>query len=160
MRVADLQSEKTQAIGVALRIMSERPCRTCGAQFVLRDRKIKYCHACRTASTAVYRFICPDGRSYVGSTHNLKVRPLKGLSRSNRRIKAIIEKYPPETWRFEVLERLPSRRPFQEAVEAEQRHIERLGTLNPERGFNVYAASAAAAPAERPQGAELDHIEA
>jgi hypothetical protein len=117
---------------------SERLCRDCGSPI---PRCRKHCWECHW-QTAVYRFVCPDGRSYVGSTHDLRKRPLKGLSRSNRRIKAVIEKFPPETWRFEVLELLPSRRPFHEAVEAEQRHIDRLGTLDPERGFNMVRAAA------------------
>src|SRR5262249_54391981 len=104
-------------------------------------RSRKHCCECRW-QTAVYRFVCPDGRSYVGSTHDLRTRAVKGLLRSNRRIKEVIEKYPPETWRFEVLELLPSRRPFHEAVEAEQRHIDRLGTLDPARGFNMVRAAA------------------
>jgi hypothetical protein len=140
-------------------------CCSCGGSI---PRWQKYCGEC-SRQTAVYRFVCPDGRSYVGSTHDLRARPLKGLSRSNRRIEAVIEKYPPETWRFEVLERLPSRRPFQEAVEAEQRHIERLGTLSPERGFNVVSAvgkqwtstpvpSTAAPPPEPPRGHPISDI--
>jgi hypothetical protein len=124
-------------------MISERFCCSCGAS-IPRHGGRKYCAEC-CHQAAVYRFICPDGRSYVGSTHNLRARAVKGLLRSNRRIKAVIQKHPPETWRFEVLERLPSRRPFQEAVKAEQQHIERLGTLNPEHGFNVYAAAGRAA---------------
>lgn len=130
--------------------MSEGFCRSCGGSI---PRWRKYCVEC-CYQTAVYRFICPDGRSYVGSTHDLRTRAVNGLLRSNRRIKAVIEKYPPETWRFEVLERLPSRRPFREALEAEQRHIDRLGTLNTERGFNVYAA---VAPPQKEEAAQQSH---
>ena len=36
---------------------------------------------------AVYRFICPDGRSYVGSAGNLPGRRGKGFPRSNWLIK-------------------------------------------------------------------------
>jgi hypothetical protein len=131
--------------------MSAATCRACGAQFDRRHRR-NYCNDCH-CQTAVYRFVCPDGRSYVGSTHDLGTRSVKGLLRNNRRIKAALEKYPPETWRFEILERLPSGRPFQEAVEAEQRHIERLGTLNPKRGFNVNAAVGGSVPGLRAQQA-------
>jgi hypothetical protein len=123
--------------------MNDRICRACGAQFAPRTRLLRYCDECRKISNAVYRFICPDGRSYVGSTQDLKVRKSIGLSRSNRRIKVAIEKYPPETWVFELLEPLPHRCSIEEALKAEQRHIDRLGTLNPERGFNVYAARSA-----------------
>jgi hypothetical protein len=41
----------------------------------------KYCNECYRP-IAVYRFVAPDGRSYVGSSHNLRTRLLKGLSRS------------------------------------------------------------------------------
>ena len=32
---------------------------------------------------AVYRYVCPDGRSYVGSTADHRIRDRHGLSRSN-----------------------------------------------------------------------------
>jgi hypothetical protein len=88
-------------------------------------------------SPGVYRFICSDGRSYVGSTYDLTARPKKGLARNNTHIKAAIEKYPPETWQFEVLEQFPAGCSERELRAAEQRHIKRLGTLDPECGFNI-----------------------
>jgi hypothetical protein len=115
--------------------MSLRACPSCGGAVPARRRK--YCGEDCRRQVGVYRFVCPDGRSYVGSTHNLRIRPVNGLQRSNRRIAAALAKYPAETWRFEVLERLPPGRPFLEAIAAERRHIERLGTLNPEQGFNM-----------------------
>jgi hypothetical protein len=42
------------------------PC-FCSAQFVPR-RLQKYCDECRLAPSAVYRFVCPNSRSHVGST--------------------------------------------------------------------------------------------
>ena len=51
---------------------------------------------------AVYRFVCPDGRSYVGSVKDYRNRAKKGLRRSNSRLIAAFEKYPPE-FVYEVL---------------------------------------------------------
>jgi hypothetical protein len=118
-------------------------CHICGTHAcgIQTARPRKYCGDCRTSPTVyVYRFICPDGRSYVGSntSYSSKIRAFEGLSRSNRRIKAISEIHPPNTWRFELLENLPLNCPYQEVLEAEQRQIDRLGTLDPERGFNMY----------------------
>lgn len=126
--------------------MSDAICRACGGQFALWRRTLKYCDGCRAKSPAVYRYICPDGRSYVGSTWFSKLRPVNGLSRSNARIDAALKEYPAETWVFEIIELLPGHSAgdvLHKTLEAEQRHIDRLGTLNPERGFNVVSALAA-----------------
>jgi hypothetical protein len=87
----------------------------------------------------VYRFVCPDGRSYVGGCININGRP-RTIHRSNKRVQAAFKQYPCETWTFEILERLPVGCPECELREAEQRHIDRLRTMEPEFGFNVDAA--------------------
>ena len=63
-----------------------------------------------------------------------------GLSRSNPLIDAVIATHPLETWTFEVLEELPPGCPKETLRRAEQRHIERLRSFQPERGFNIYPA--------------------
>jgi hypothetical protein len=58
---------------------------------------------------AVYRFICPDGRSYVGSRANCSRRERQGIQPSNKRLRAALVIYPAETWTFEILQMLPVR---------------------------------------------------
>jgi hypothetical protein len=65
------------------------------------------------------------------------VRAAAGLQRLNKRIALAIKKYPLETWYFELLELLPFDCTEQELRIAEQRHIDRLGTSDPQCGFNV-----------------------
>ena len=89
---------------------------------------------------AVYRYVCPDGRSYVGSTGNIRTRDKQGLKRSNLRLDEAFKTYPPETWTFEVLETLPSDCSKQKRLAAEQRHIERLCSWMPKHGFNLFPA--------------------
>jgi hypothetical protein len=84
--------------------MVDAICRFCGTQFTPRDHR-RYCNECHYAPPAVYRFSCPDGRSFVGSTSDLKARSLKGLSRTNRRIKTAIEKYPQSRLQIEACRR-------------------------------------------------------
>lgn len=124
------------------RIISSATCPASGTQFVSRAYIAKYCRECRYTccfnySPAVYRFIAPNGMSYVGSTFYSKSRAIYGLQRSNDRLSAAQKKYPSETWCFEILERLPSKCSKRELREAEQRHIERFATLDPECGFNM-----------------------
>jgi hypothetical protein len=59
--------------------------------------------ASKDDSPAVYRFVSPDGRSYVGSTRRIKLSALKGLQRSGWRIAEAEAKFPPETWRLKFL---------------------------------------------------------
>jgi hypothetical protein len=97
---------------------------------------------------AVYRFVCPDGRSYVGAVCDSRKRG--GIQRSNPRLLAAFELHPPETWIFEVLERLPPGCSIQTLREAEQRHIDRLRSWLPEFGFNMAPAVwTADGPAQR-----------
>lgn len=86
---------------------------------------------------AVYRFICPDGRSYVGAVANERDRAKYGINRRNKLLDEAFERYPPEAWTYEVLERLWPGCSEQELRRAEQRHIDRLRTLDPEHGFNM-----------------------
>jgi hypothetical protein len=111
-------------------------CKTCGQPFERTNWNRKYCSPCRDRPS-VYRYICPDGRSYVGSAcWYINTRDAKGINRSNARLKAAFEQYLPETWTFEVLEQLQPGQHW-ELLEAEQRHIDRLRTLSPEFGFNM-----------------------
>ncbi len=91
------------------------------------------------SNPAVYRFICPDGRSYVGSRKDITRREREGLDPyfSNPRILEALKKHPLKTWRFEILERLSS---DQDRHVAEQRHIDRLRTWDPQYGFNILPA--------------------
>jgi hypothetical protein len=72
------------------------------------------------------------------------------IQRSNARLLAAFELHPPETWTFDVLERLPPGCSTQARCEAEQRHIDRLRSWLPEFGFNIVpAAWTADGPAQR-----------
>lgn len=112
-----------------------KACQACGTQFFPRTNAQKYCRECRLPSPAVYRFINPKGMSYVGSTRYSKTRSV-GLDRSNDRIRDAVEQFPPETW-TEILDELPPECSDQELRAAEQKWINKLGTLDPDRGYNV-----------------------
>jgi hypothetical protein len=88
------------------------------------------------AVPAVYRYICPDGRSYVGAVLDIEQRKKFGFLRTNARLKKAFLKYPPETFRFEVLEILEWGG-MAELHQAEQRHIDRLRSSDPKYGFNM-----------------------
>jgi hypothetical protein len=113
------------------------PCLTCGQEFEPLAQRHIYCspYCRRNRTPGVYRFICLDGRSYVGSTGDVYTRA-RGIDRRSTWLKAAFEQYPPKTWTFEVLELLPLGCSDQELREAEQRHIERLRSWDPEYGFN------------------------
>jgi predicted DNA-binding transcriptional regulator AlpA len=90
---------------------------------------------------AVYRFICPDGRSYVGSRIDCRRRQTEGILPSNKLLREAIAKYPPRTWVYQVLECWPSNGCSRlELRAAEQRHIDQLRTMNPQYGFNIWSA--------------------
>jgi hypothetical protein len=89
---------------------------------------------------AVYRFVCPDGRSYVGAATDIRKRDVHGIARTNPWLKMAFERYPPDTFTYEILERLPPGCAIGQLREAEQRHIERLRSWAPEPGFNIYPA--------------------
>jgi hypothetical protein len=90
----------------------------------------------------VYRFICPDGRSYVGSVSDSRNRFNNGIARSNSLLIAAFEKYPPEIWTYEILEELNPGCSIRELREAEQRYMELFASLTPEHGFNIRPAMA------------------
>jgi hypothetical protein len=126
--------------------INERRCLACG-EFLPPGTNAgrKYCHeVCdhrRRPAPAVYRYICPDGRSYVGRTGNHRIRDRHGLSRSKPWIDEAIVTRPLETWAFEVLEVLPAGCSKETLRRAEQHHIERLRAFLPEHGFNIRPAS-------------------
>jgi hypothetical protein len=119
-----------------------RACHRCGQLFAPHRHLTRYCPPCWVvrnngpATPGIYRFICPDGRSYVGGVSDLRNRGDK-LARSNARIDAALARYPSETWSFEILQRLPPGCSRQDLRRAEQNHIDRLRTWEPEHGFNV-----------------------
>jgi hypothetical protein len=126
-----------------------RICRACGRSFdptlrpfdrVFRSRTFCTPECRARPSPAVYRYVCPDGRSYVGAVANIEERNEGGICRLNPWLAAAFERHPPETFVFEVLERLTPGCTKRELRAAEQRHIERLRSWSPEAGFNFYPA--------------------
>ena len=121
--------------------MTLADCKTCGQLFTPRIGR-KYCPRpeCRQRRfPAVYRFVSPDGRSYVGAISDY---PKRGdIRRSNPRLLVAFELHSPETWVFEVLERLPPGCSLKALREAEQHHIDRLHSWSPEFGFNMTPAA-------------------
>jgi hypothetical protein len=119
-------------------------CRACQKSFTPcgRGRHVRlYCsdECRRVPAPAVYRFVCPDSRSYVGSVSDIRRREVHGIARSNPWLKAAFERYPPDTFAYEILERFPPGC-SEQLREAEQRHIERLRSWDPECGFNIHPA--------------------
>jgi hypothetical protein len=116
-------------------------CMTCGRPFKTQ-RGCLYCSPeCRDIKApAVYRFICPDGRSYVGAVRDIRWRGNNGIQRSNPRLLTAFQQYPPGNWTFEILEWLPAACSKWQLREAEQRYIDRLQSWSPESGFNILPA--------------------
>jgi hypothetical protein len=116
-------------------------CKSCGQPFNTVQGRL-YCSGdCRrTKAPAVYRFVCPDGRSYVGGTSDRRSRANRGIGRFNARLAVAFEQYPPETWTYEILELLAPGCSEQELRAAEQRHIDRLRSCEPDAGFNIWPA--------------------
>jgi hypothetical protein len=128
--------------------MKRRVCRACSKLFNLKHgrnqhRRLYCSDECRRAARApaVYRFVCPDGRSYVGAVTDIRKREVRGIARSNPWLAAAFEQYPPDTFTYEILERLPPGCSRGQLREAEQRHIERLRSWAPESGFNICPAT-------------------
>lgn len=119
-----------------------RSCKACGLTFDPYHGALYCSDECRKGAKdpAVYRFICPDGRSYIGSVKDCRRRGELGIRRSNTRLLAAFKKHPPEKFIYEVLERLPRGCSEQELREAEQRHIDRLRSWSPRAGFNIVPA--------------------
>jgi hypothetical protein len=113
-------------------------CVQCGEIFPDPGWNRRHCGKCRPFYTAVYRFICPDGRSYVGSREDCQWRERVGIKPSNARLRKALKKYPAHTWKFEIIEMLKYRSNNQ--YMREQYHIERLRTMDPRYGFNVVRA--------------------
>jgi hypothetical protein len=125
--------------------INERRCLACGdflppGTNAGRLYCYEVCDHRRRPAPAVYRFICPDGRCYVGHTGNHRLRNRHGLKRFNPLIDEAMATYLPETWTFEVLEELSHGCSKETLRCAEQRHIERLRSFQPEHGFNIYPA--------------------
>jgi hypothetical protein len=123
--------------------MSERRCSACGRAFGPPYGMREYCSPeCRLAKfPIVYRFICPDGRSYVGAVADGRYRGDRGIARLNSLLLDAFEQYPPESWSYEVLERLTPGCSWRDRREAEQRHIDRLRSWDPAFGFNMQPAT-------------------
>src|SRR5215831_19200036 len=116
----------------------KRICRACGGEFTwVHSWNESYCsEACRRApAPAVYRFIAPDGRSYVGSRADWPARERMGINpprgQINSRLAAALAKYPADTWTFEVLQELLGGCSKSDRVRAEQYHIDRLRSWDP-----------------------------
>jgi hypothetical protein len=116
-------------------------CKACGRPFRSMRRR-RYCSLeCRRAKApAVYRFVCPDGRSYVGSRRDIRHRRNEGVTDQNRRLAAALNQYSSDSWTYEVLEALPAGCSDKMRLAAEQRHIDRLRSWSPEAGFNAFPA--------------------
>lgn len=125
--------------------MIERRCIACGERLPPGShagRKFcpEICDHRRRPAPAIYRFISPDGRCYVGSASDVRMRNRGGLSRSNSWIAEVVEKHPLETWTFEVLEELLPGCSKEALRRAEQRHIERFRSWDRQHGFNMHPA--------------------
>jgi hypothetical protein len=88
----------------------------------------------------VYRFVAPDGRSYVGSVRCGQKRAV-ALARSNARIRTALKDYPAATWFYEVLESFAPGCSKLALRAAEQWHIDQLRSWTPENGFNLAPAA-------------------
>ena len=75
----------------------------------------------------------------MGSEADCRKRGDK-LGRRNARLLTAFERYPPESFRFEILQWLAPGCSEQELRAAEQRHIDRLRAWQPARGFNMHPA--------------------
>ena len=120
-----------------------KTCRACHRRFVPQHGLQKYCSdSCRLCrAPAVYRFIAPDGRSYVGSRANWRPREHDGINpprrKINSRLAEALAQYPAKTWTFELLEQLPGGCSKTIRFRAEQQHINRLRSWDPAHGFNM-----------------------
>jgi hypothetical protein len=114
-------------------------CKRCAQPFQSKYVQRLYCSQCLGESGPfVYRFICPDGRSYVGAVQYGLGRFVYGVNRSNKRLEKAFKKYPPDTWPHEILERFAAGCSYRDLRLAEQRHVDRLRTCEKRYGFNVH----------------------
>jgi len=74
----------------------QRICKVCGHLFASPNKMRTICSPdCRRSrAPAVYRFICSDGRSYVGAVSDISERTKYGVDRSNARLRAA-SRHPP-----------------------------------------------------------------
>ncbi len=128
-------------------------CVTCRGPFVQQERRQIYCSTpCReNPNPAVYRFVASDGRCYVGSTGNYKRKPCINIKRRNQRLLNYSS-----TWTFEILEELKRGCTTAKLREAEQKHIERLRSWDPQHGFNMRIASHSKASDASRQQAKIE----
>jgi hypothetical protein len=123
-----------------------RQCVACGGRFIPWRRKLYCSDAClRAPEPAVYRFVCPDGRSYVGSRADCRRRERQGIQPGNKRLAEALAIYPANTWTFELLQTLPAACLDEIRLRAEQHHIDRLRSWDPAHGFNLDPADCNAA---------------
>jgi hypothetical protein len=122
-------------------------CKACEKPFEPSNWKHVYCsYRCREGDPAVYRFAAPRWPQLRRSRARYpQSRQVRHSAFQFAIARCILEQYPPETFTFEVLERLPHRHSsWQEASrelrEAEQRHIDRLHSYDPAMGFNMVTA--------------------
>ena len=88
----------------------------------------------------VYRYMSPDGRSWVGSVQDGRRRNAYGICRSNAWLEEAFRQYPPETFTYEELEWLPPGCAEEKLRAAEQRYINRFHSWAREFGFNILPA--------------------
>ena len=117
----------------------KRICRACGSEFFwVNSNQVYWSEVCRRVpAPAVYRFIAPDGRSYVGSRANWLAPKRDGITPTNSRLVEALAEYPADTWTFEVLQILPGRCLEADRHRDERYHIDRLRSWDPTHGFNM-----------------------
>ena len=125
--------------------LSNRRGRTCAQWFEppRRGQKI-YCskHCVTAKAPAVYRFICPDGRSCVGSRLKIKNRKRDGIGPQNPWLRKALKRHPPEAFRFErtaTAAKFP--RPLERKRPLRFQRGGRLVSRPCERSENAYAVS-------------------
>ena len=96
----------------------------------------KNCDRCWTRVSRGLSLRLPGGRSYVGSSVDIRTRNRHGIARSNPWLIEAFKAHPPATWRFEVLEEFP----LGSQYAASSRTIERLKTWDREHGYNFFPA--------------------
>src|SRR5262245_30350592 len=122
--------------------MTELACKTCGRTFTRRKRSLHCSKQCaQPKKPVVYRYVCPDGRSYVGAVLDSRHRFDNGIQRSNPRLEAAYEQHPPESFTCEILATLTPGCAGHELREAEQRWMDYFRSWSPDSGFNIEPAS-------------------
>ena len=122
--------------------MNERQCAACGKFLPAGSHSRRMfcpekCEPRKRPAPAVYRFVAPDGRCYVGSVSDISKRNQRGLERSNPWIDEALLTYPSETWVYEVLENLPPGCSKETMFHAERKYMEQFRSWMKEHGFNM-----------------------